>query len=380
MHRKQTSSAWPSTIQLWSICQGIPTLIRVLAAQLPEASEGQQPAGYPNFNTSEAILWVWDGTAATPAQGELWRDEHWELEQWWAAEMPLAPVPGHRLVAATIPEHGTALPVQILYTRREELPFSPSGSLLSYPLKLRNVQVALDGAGRLYVHYHRYSRWARMPEGSVPQLDQQTIQKFDVDDYAPVGVSMVASQLVPPHPNHHFSSLRAIRCSASRGELGKFRCLVKVVGHWPDDVEQFCSPRRIEGAQEEWVWAVKLLLADTTGSVTALLWGPDAKKFFSGAGLQACDLSQNPEVLGSLRAAVQCLTGVTAAGEGLADDFVDDSCCQRERPSQTWIECCIASYFMDRERPVETATYKIFDTELWFPSTEAGAPPILRER
>uniref|UniRef100_A0A061RT24 Protection of telomeres 1 protein n=1 Tax=Tetraselmis sp. GSL018 TaxID=582737 RepID=A0A061RT24_9CHLO len=305
---------------------------RIAAAYLSE-SRGDR------LTHETPILWIWDGTDCPPVSATASTSADHE-----ARDPPLEPGPPAALALADMPRVGSLLPVLMHRRGTGELPLPARDCLPSEWVKLRNVRIAPDDGGRLTAHFHSHSRWSYAPEPEQAVQDyRRRLERNEVDSWAPRDLAELASRLVPPHGGRPWSSL------AGSGRPGKYRCLARVVGHWPADVVQFCSwkpqTEGTSGTAGGWVWTVKLLLEDATARLGVLLWGADAAKFFAGAGLHACDLQANPEVLCRLREAMRCLEG-------------------RDRWPPVWIQCCLRSFFRERARPRETVAYRVFDTAI----------------
>ena len=157
----------------------------------------------------------------------------------------------------------------------------------------------------------------------------------------------------------------------------RHRCLVRVVGHFPKDVHDFCADRSAGGTRvgdpspagkrrggrgaakadadvafvsaktddSEHEFEVSLLLEDATGKLRAHLSPREARTFFHG--IQPCDLWES-EV--SYARVADKMRKLTAHHES--------------QPRRGWIECCIMSYVvpaMGEEAP-EKRCYQIFGT------------------
>lgn len=63
-------------------------------------------------------------------------------------------------------------------------------------------------------------------------------------------------------------------------------------------------------------------------------------------GYPAVNLRQQGDTVGALRRKVERLLGVSENGP----------------PNPPWVNCCLMSYYLDKERPQESRRYRIFGT------------------
>ncbi|XP_057783826.1 protection of telomeres protein 1b [Salvia miltiorrhiza] len=112
----------------------------------------------------------------------------------------------------------------------------------------------------------------------------------------------------------------------------KFKCVVRIVALFPWRVEDFRSPSGI--------YRVRLTLEDPTARIHAFLYAEDGEKFF-----EKCD-------------SVDALTERRNMLLGLDRDPTAENV-TRKPP---WIQCCLKSYYIDRDDNWGSRNYRIFDT------------------
>eukprot|EP00898_Chlorokybus_atmophyticus_P008321 jgi/Chlat1/8490/Chrsp80S07931 len=276
------------------------------------------------WGLQQATLHVWDGTDLQPVEG--------------ASLAPSVPAECFGVPSATLsafPGLGSVVPVVAAgsHVRLELLPKAGQW------VHMRNVHawVAREG-GRLCALFDFKTRWIPLTEhtAAVAEREEAYAGRLDrvntwVDD------TDLAS--VTSHDSVAFSSIRQVLTHPQ--VTGKFRCLVRVVGHAPADTRHFCtaSPPQVYGVTTRHaatddertrappVFAVSLMLQDPTGTLEALLLDKDAEKFF---GIRAQDAAQLHGSV-AVRAKMQALL---AGGVGHADG------------RSQWIACCLVAYRM----------------------------------
>ncbi|KAK3228298.1 hypothetical protein Dsin_008160 [Dipteronia sinensis] len=116
----------------------------------------------------------------------------------------------------------------------------------------------------------------------------------------------------------------------------KFRCTIRVVAALPcraEDVRSPCGNYRM-----------RLTLEDPTARIHAFVYGDDGEKFFDGY----------PSVV-VLKEAEQI------ARVALSDDGKEIKDAPRNPP---WVQCCLKSYYLDKNDKWGSRHYRIFDTKL----------------
>eukprot|EP01018_Ginkgo_biloba_P005996 Gb_06783 [translate_table: standard] len=139
------------------------------------------------------------------------------------------------------------------------------------------------------------------------------------------------------------------------GVTYKFRCLVRVIAALPWKVEEFCGQRENSEKQLEDVYRMRLTLEDPTARIHAYLYAEDGDKFFSGH--PAADLKSSSTSLAVLKNKFYKLLGITESIKS-----------EGENPSRMrnppWVECCVKSYYLDKNSPWESRRYRIFGTTM----------------
>ncbi|KAK4843424.1 hypothetical protein QYF36_007901 [Acer negundo] len=117
----------------------------------------------------------------------------------------------------------------------------------------------------------------------------------------------------------------------------KFRCTIRVVAALPcraEDVRSPCGNYRM-----------RLTLEDPTARIHAFVFGEDGEKFFDGY--------PSVEVL---KRKLNKLLGVAISDDG---NEIKDA--PRNPP---WVQCCLKSYYLDKNDKWGSRHYRIFDTKL----------------
>ncbi|KAG8651620.1 protection of telomeres protein 1a isoform X2 [Manihot esculenta] len=117
----------------------------------------------------------------------------------------------------------------------------------------------------------------------------------------------------------------------------KFKCIVRVVAALPWRVEDFCSHLG--------TYMIRLTIEDPTARIHAFLFDEDGDKFFGGrSSIDALTRKRNK------------LLGVAVNDDGKE---IEDAA--RKPP---WVQCCIKSYYLDKNNTWGTRHYRIFGTKL----------------
>ncbi|KAG8388039.1 hypothetical protein BUALT_Bualt02G0083700 [Buddleja alternifolia] len=157
------------------------------------------------------------------------------------------------------------------------------------------------------------SKWGRMPFTSFPWASHITETEHP-------DVPFVTLMNVLTHPEVTKPVALQVTC--------KFKCVVRVVAVYPWRAEDFRSPNG--------VYRVRLTLEDPTARIHAFLYAEDGMNFFGD--------SHSADVLTKKR---NMLLGLVEDGA------------KRNPP---WIQCCLKSYYIDKNDVWESRNYRIFST------------------
>ncbi|KAL3162097.1 hypothetical protein ABBQ38_009163 [Trebouxia sp. C0009 RCD-2024] len=311
------------------------------------------------------VMFVWDGTDALPlpltvdqleaTAGDTLSEGVQPDPAWLAARRQAMRVHG-RNVVADLPVLGTALPV--IVTQPSHADRQGKGPLqlpsVGKWVKLRNVK-AWVVAGQLQGRYLPNSKWAPCDadEGALAE-DAHRRQVNNVAGWAP-GESQ--QWLATTHQTQPFTSLRSLQIQAGTGRPHKDRCLVNVLRFLPADVQDLCHTRaqlglpHTDDTKGDWVYLIKLHLQDATGEVDAALFDRDADEFFQGYPARDYSIETEngdpSEACTALQQKMDALLGLHNARDG-----------------GVWMDCCIKTYFTDRDRPLDTCQFRLFGTRL----------------
>ncbi|KAH9763434.1 protection of telomeres protein 1b [Citrus sinensis] len=116
----------------------------------------------------------------------------------------------------------------------------------------------------------------------------------------------------------------------------KFKCVVRVVAALPWRSEDFCSPLGN--------YRIRLTLEDPTARIHAFVYAEDGEKLFGGYPF-----------VDVLKRKINKLLGVAVSdGQEIKD-------APRNPP---WVQCCLKSYYIDRNDIWGSRQYRIFDTKI----------------
>ncbi|KAI3977750.1 hypothetical protein MKX01_039813 [Papaver californicum] len=121
----------------------------------------------------------------------------------------------------------------------------------------------------------------------------------------------------------------------------KFKCVVRVVGVYSCRTENF---RETTSGK----YVMKLTLEDSTARINAYLYDEDGVKFFGGY--------PTVEVL---RKNMNQLLGIDDEDDGIYDEKN-----KRVVLNPPWVQCCLKSYYLDKNDQWGSRTYRFFGTKL----------------
>ncbi|XP_073144662.1 protection of telomeres protein 1b-like [Henckelia pumila] len=275
------------------------------------------------------MFFLWDGTDAPPACIEAKLED--EMEN--PLPLHLEPSPLSRDILCTFPTVGTVMRMII----DQSYKISINSIRTNIWVKFVNIKcevvaglwqgvlmpfsslcILSDDDDRVLDCQRTYnervpSKWGRMPFTSFPWPSHMT----ETD-----------------HPDVPFVTLMNVLTHAE--VTCKYRCVVRVVAIFPWRADDFHSPCGI--------YRIRLTLEDPTARIHAFLYAEDGIKFFGN------DLSV--DILTRKR---NLLLGI---GEG-------DECehtLENVSRNPPWVECCLKSYYLDRNDGWGSRNYRIFGT------------------
>lgn len=279
------------------------------------------------------ILFVWDGTDASPASFETSLDD--EAQNPLPLQLEHSPL--SRDVLSTFPRVGTVLRI-FAGKFFEELGLKSLG--IGQWVKFRNVVCQL-----------RSGLWHGLLTSSCrlrTLSDEDTIviqrQRF-YSDRLTSGLDILPLSSFPwpsrttetDYEGMTFSTLIDVLTHSKVTAI--FKCVVRVVAIYPWRVDDFRSP------VGTCVYRIRLTLEDPTARIHAYVYGDDGETFFNG--YPPADV---------LNTKINKLLGITESNSS------EDECNAPRNPP--WVQCCIKSYYLDKSNPWETRRYKIFGTKL----------------
>ncbi|XP_024403183.1 protection of telomeres protein 1a isoform X2 [Physcomitrium patens] len=305
---------------------------------------------YVNEQSAEnsVIIYVWDGTDTSPAclnpveQGES-DDPGQDL---WSAKELALPVD----VMRSFPVLGTVLPLVPFDVAEDDS--GPQIPLAGDWVKLRNIGCRIRKGLYEGIFLHKSKIGILSPSTQAVQncerayKERLTSETLRLPQWCP---KPPQSMLVTGYDHVKVSTLREVLTHPQ--VTNKFRCMVRVMATWPTDVLDFCVPLpestaggKDQPEQGAFVYAVRFTLEDPTGRLHVFLYGQDAVDFF--VGYPAVDLRQQGDTVGALKRKVDRLLGVSESGPS----------------NPPWVNCCLMSYYLDKERPHDTRRFRIFGT------------------
>ena len=187
--------------------------------------------------------------------------------------------------------------------------------------------------------FTQHSSWApSRPNPSFQEAYAERLEKNDVAMWAPRGIAAEGrdGDLTPAltktaHAHVPLSTLREVLASPAPA---RHRCAVRVVGHFPKDVHDFCVPNDDDDDDDDddstWEYNLSLVLEDGTARLKAHLAPPESASFFHG--VPPCDLW----------ASATTYDRVAAKTRALTEHHID-------RPHEGWVVVCVMSYLVPQE-------------------------------
>ncbi|XP_052180746.1 protection of telomeres protein 1b-like isoform X2 [Diospyros lotus] len=276
---------------------------------------------------NKPLLLIWDGTDTPPATIQS------KLEDEMENPLPLQvePFPLPRDILLSLPDAGTVLRLivdedhevlglHLLKTGRwvkfVDLNCELHAGLWHVKLmpytKLRFVpnEDPLILESERYCEKRLSSKFGRMPLSSTP-LSHTTVTNLE-------DVPFVTLTNILAHPQ----------------ATAKFRCVVRVIAAIPWRIEDFRSPHG--------TYRIRLTLEDSTARLHAFVYSKDGETLF-----------------GDYPAAVDLMTKMRNLLLGITESNNDT-----ETRNPPWIQCCIKSYYRDKNDALGSRCYRICDTKV----------------
>jgi hypothetical protein len=215
--------------------------------------------------------------------------------------------------------------------------------------------------------FTQHSSWApSQPNPSFQEAYSERLENNDVAMWAPRGIEWEGRDGAPngkntltktAHAHVPLSTLREVLASPAPS---RHRVAVRVVGHYPKDVHDFCSTSNEGGGEtnssennSEWSYNLSLVLEDGTARLKAHLAPPESSAFFHG--VPACDLWESSVTYDR----------VAAKTKALVEHHID-------RPHEGWVVVCLMSYLVPAHEGVrkrdkkqsKTRCFQIFGTSV----------------
>ena len=234
-----------------------------------------------------------------------------------------------------IPKYGSAFPVVMrnFDISREDMPSRGAWIRL---MKLSS----WVREGQRQGLFTQHSSWApSQPNPSFQEAYAERLENNDVAMWAPRGIAGEGRDGDPnglntltktAHAHVPLSTLREVLASPAPS---RHRCAVRVVGHYPKDVHDFCSCSNSEGGENTenaWSYNLSLVLEDGTARLKAHLAPPESASFFHG--VPPCDLWESSVTYDRVAAKTRALT----------EHHID-------RPHEGWVVVCLMSYLVPQE-------------------------------
>lgn len=297
---------------------------------------------------SMSILYVWDGTDAPPIEFVTKPEEEMDVHAGPLEESLTVSLP--RNILCKFPCVGTVLRV-FIEMQIDELLWQLPG--IGHWVKLRNMTCRTQSGIWEGVMTHT-SKVSILSSQTEERYERESTGRLESESTClPQWCSKLRECMtVTDYEGVRFSTLMDIITHSQ--VTYKFRCLVRVIATLPWKVEEFCGQRVNAENHAEYFYRVRLTLEDPTARIHAYLYAEDADKFFMGH--PAADLRSSGFSLNVLKSKFSKLLGIA---ECMSNEGEKRRIC-----NPPWIECCIKSYYLDKNSPWESRRYRIFGTTL----------------
>ena len=327
------------------------------------------------FPDGRVILVVWDGSDNKPFPPELTNnggggyDESQQSQD--GASNSLQQYPSFFWSPFEAADNVTPESLKQYETQELGFPVPKLGS--AFPVVMRNFDVKAEDLPTKgsWIRFMKLSSWVRngqrqglftqhsswapsQPNPSFQEAYADRLSKRDVTMWAPDAIASEGREgnmralTTTQFGNVPLSTLREVLMSPAPG---RFRVAVRVVGHAPKDVHDFCTQDVANLSQNgaaEWGFNLSLALEDATGRLDVRLAPPESDQFFHG--IPPCDLWESSTTYDRVLAKMKALVSHDIA-----------------QPRQGWITVCIMSYLIPdgnskkKKAPVKRC-FQIFGT------------------
>ncbi|XP_023001783.1 protection of telomeres protein 1a-like isoform X2 [Cucurbita maxima] len=272
------------------------------------------------------LAFVWDGTDAHPISIDT------KLTDEISNAQQLGPLVLPRDVLCTLPPVGSIL--RLIFDKgieKQSLSMLNTGKWMKFMNVLCEMQV---GSFQIVVTTFSKLRYTSN-EDNIIQLRQRSYEERLASILGRVPFWSFPSPLPTTevdHNNEPFTTLMDVLTYSK--VTAKFKCVIRVIAIYPFQAKDFRSP--------EGTYRVRLSLEDPTARIHAFLYAEDGDKFFGD--------DPSIDVLTRKR---NKLLGVSASETNEAST--------RNPP---WVQCCLKSYYLDKQDAWGSRQYRIFGTRL----------------
>ncbi|XP_023519966.1 protection of telomeres protein 1a-like isoform X3 [Cucurbita pepo subsp. pepo] len=272
------------------------------------------------------LAFVWDGTDAHPISIDT------KLTDEISNAQQLGPWVLPRDVLCTLPPVGSIL--RLIFDKgieKQSLSMLNTGKWMKFMNVLCEMQV---GTFQIVVTTFSKLRYTSNEDNTI-QLRQRSYEERLASILGRVPFWSFPSPLPTTEVDHNDEPFTTLMDVLTYSKVtAKFKCVVRVIAMYPFQAEDFRSP--------EGTYRVRLSLEDPTARIHAFLYAEDGDKFFG----------EDPSI-DVLTRKRNKLLGVSASEKNEAST--------RNPP---WVQCCLKSYYLDKQDAWGSRQYRIFGTRL----------------
>ncbi|KAG6584317.1 Protection of telomeres protein 1b, partial [Cucurbita argyrosperma subsp. sororia] len=272
------------------------------------------------------LAFVWDGTDAHPISIDT------KLTDEISNAQQLGPLVLPRDVLCTLPPVGSIL--RLIFDKgieKQSLSMLNTGKWMKFMNVLCEMQV---GSFQIVVTTFSKLRYTSNEDNTI-QLRQRSYEERLASILGRIPFWSFPSPLTTTEVDHNNEPFTTLMDVLTHSKVtAKFKCVVRVIAIYPFQAKDFRSP--------EGTYRVRLSLEDPTARVHAFLYAEDGDKFFG----------EDPSI-DVLTRKRNKLLGVSASEKNEAST--------RNPP---WVQCCLKSYYLDKQDAWGSRQYRIFGTRL----------------
>ncbi|WCJ42080.1 Nucleic acid-binding OB-fold-like protein [Euphorbia peplus] len=288
---------------------------------------------HSEINEDELMAFIWDGTDSPPVNicSKL------ESERKNPLALQLEPRPLPRDLLCTFPTVGTVLRVFI-----DKVHSKHALQLLSTGKWVKFVNILCEVREELwYGMFTPLSKLCYMSSDAVKTCERLCSERVTSElGRLPYTCFPWCSEITEvDHEHARFLTLMDVLTHSK--VTAKFRSIVRVVAAFPWRAEDFCSHLD--------TYCIRLTIEDPTARLHAFLYAEDAENFFGGR--------PSVDVLTRKR---NSLLGVTENDDVTENNDVTEIDDAPRKPP--WVQCCLKSYYLDKNDPWGTRHFRIFGT------------------